>query len=129
MAFCAVRQLTRQLMRSVNNRVRAKVYFLTPRRVAVAAMRSCGILVTYPTKYEQSRAAFPRSALQGAHAAIGGDEVLATGLRCSDAFISNMAPSTEKLPVRMRRDVSLPCGTRCSVHDLRASTRHVAALD
>src|SRR5215216_14531 len=49
----------------------------------------CGIDVTYPTKYKRSRAAFPRSALQGTHASIKNNEGLAMGHDLAHSSIRN----------------------------------------
>jgi DNA recombination-mediator protein A len=66
----------------------------------------CGIDVTYPTKYKQLRATFPRPALPGEHATIRSNECLARGHRLPDRFISNVESDTQNHSVCMRRDVS-----------------------
>jgi hypothetical protein len=55
----------------------------------VDAKLTCAYVVTYPTKYKQLRAAFPRSALGGAHATIRGDEGLAMEHELPRRFIRN----------------------------------------
>jgi DNA processing protein len=73
----------------------------------------CGIDVTYPTKYKRSRAAFPRSALQGTHATIRSSEGLRIGHRSRHRFIRNPEADALNYSVCMRWDVSLFCSAKC----------------
>ena len=74
----------------------------------------CGIDVTYPTKYKRSRAAFPRSALQGTHATIRSREGLEKGYRLRHRLICNAEAVTHNYSVCMLWDVSLFYSARCS---------------
>jgi len=56
----------------------------------------CGIDVTYPTKYKQLRAAFPRSALAWPHAPISSNEKLATGPRAGAPPVGAQAATSSR---------------------------------
>ena len=72
-----------------------------------------GYAVTYPTEYKRVRAAFPGSALGGAHGTIRIDKGVATRLGFSVRFIRNAEADTQNYSVRMRCYVSLFCSARC----------------
>lgn len=60
----------------------------------------CGIDVTYPTKYNQLRAAFPRSSLRRVQRTIGSNEGLARGHRICSSLLSQR---NRVVPERLRK--------------------------